>query len=268
MASARKLVALDVSPWSERARWALDHHGLKYDVVTHLPILGERRLRRLVGWEKPRATVPVLVAGTEVVSESWDIALYADREGAGTKLVPQEHEAAIRAWCALADETGNAGRALVVAATLASGPALDERVPFVPAWLRPALRPVGRAVTRAFARKYALPLEDSDTHTRQLRAALERLRSGLTSSSPHLQGFFSYADIVMATLIQGIMPVDDRFLKIGPATRATWTNPVLAAEFADLVTWRDRLYASHRHTRPVRGERDLPSTVTDRKVGL
>jgi glutathione S-transferase len=250
MAGARKLVTLDVSPWSERARWALDHHGLKYDEVPHLPILRERRLRRLVGRGKPRATVPVLVAGAEVISESWDIALYADREGRGSKLIPPEHQAAIRAWCALSDEAASAGRALVVAATLASGPALDEHAPFVPPWLRPALRPIGRAVTRAFARKYALRLEDSDMHTRAVRAALERLRSGLAASSPYLVGSFSYADIAIATLIQGIMPVDDRFLKIGPATRATWTNRVLAAEFADLVAWRDRLYASQRHSQP------------------
>src|SRR5579864_5859577 len=79
----RRLVSLNVSPWTERAKWALDHHRLTYEVTEHLPILGERRLRRLVGPGKPRATVPVLVAGTEVVSESWDIAVYADREGEG-----------------------------------------------------------------------------------------------------------------------------------------------------------------------------------------
>ena len=72
---AKKLVTLSVSPWSERARWALDHHGLVYEVVPHMPILGERRLRRIVGPDKPRATVPVLFAGSEVLTESWDIAV-------------------------------------------------------------------------------------------------------------------------------------------------------------------------------------------------
>src|ERR1019366_1120250 len=202
MTSTRKLVALNVSPWSERAKWALDPNGLEYQVINHMPVVGERRLRRLVGPGKPRATAPVLLAGDDVVSESWDIAVYADREGKGTKLLPPEHEAAIRAWCALADEAMSAGRALVVAATLASGPALDAKAaPFLPAWLRPALRPVARAATRAFARKYALRLEDVDANTRAVRSALERLRSGLAHSSPYLQGAFTYADIAMATLI-------------------------------------------------------------------
>jgi glutathione S-transferase len=248
MAAARTLVALNVSPWSERAKWALDHHGLAYDVVPHMPVLGERRLRRLVGPDKPRATVPVLLAGAEVISESWDIAVYADREGEGSELIPTEHEAAIRDWCALADSASNAARGLVVAATLASGPALDEQALFAPAWLRPALRPVGRLATRAFARKYALRLDDGDAQTSAVRAALERLRGGLAASR-YLQGAFSYADIAMAGLLQAIVPLDDRYLKIGPGTRAVWTHRALATEFPDLVSWRDRLYEGSRAAR-------------------
>ena len=243
----RRLVSLNVSPWTERAKWALDHHGLTYEVAEHLPILGERRLRRLVGPGKPRATVPVLVAGTEVVSESWDIAVYADREGEAPKLIPSGQESPIRAWAALADEGANAGRPLIIAAMLASGPALDEQgPPGVPGWLRRPMRPIARAVTRAFARKYDFRLEERDTHTRAVRAALDRLRLGLEASSPYLQGVFTYADIAMASLIQGISPVDDRFLRIGPATRAAWTQVPLASEYADLVLWRDRLYESNR----------------------
>jgi glutathione S-transferase len=249
MTVARKLVSLNVSPWSERAKWALDHHGLAYEVVEHMPIVGERRLRRLVGPGKPRATVPVLLAGAEVVGESWDIAVYADREGKGAKLIPPEHEPAIRDWAALADEAANAGRALVLAAILANGPALDEQgPPFIPAWLRPPLRPLARAATMAFVRKYDLRLEEGDAQTRAVRSALDRLRTGLAASSPYLQGSFTYADIAMASLIQGISPVDDRFLKIGPATRAAWTHAPLAAEYSDLVAWRDSLYESRRRS--------------------
>src|SRR5258708_26974584 len=247
MAVAPKLVSLKVSPWSERAKWALDHHGLTYEVVEHMPVIGERRLRRLVGSGKPRATVPVLIAGAELLTESWDIAAYADREGQGTKLIPPEHEAAIRIWAALADEAANAGRARGLAAMLASGPALDEHgPPLVPRWLRPALRPLARALTRAFVRKYQLQLGEGETHTRAVRAALDRLRAGLAASSPYLEGSFSYADIVMASLIQGISPVDNGFVKLGPATRAAWTHASLAAEYADLVGWRDSLYEKRR----------------------
>ncbi|MGH7438170.1 MAG: glutathione S-transferase family protein, partial [Polyangiaceae bacterium] len=153
----RTLLSLHVSPWSERAKWALDHHRLAYRVAEHMPVIGERRLRRLVGPDKPRATVPVLVVGSEVVTESWDIARYADREGKGEKLVPADRDAEVRTWAALADETMEAGRALVVAGILRTPAALDEQnPPAVPRWLRPALRPTSRMLTRMFARKYAL----------------------------------------------------------------------------------------------------------------
>src|SRR5262245_14928847 len=109
-----RLVSLKVSPWSERARWALDHHRIDYEIIDHAPFLGELRLRRLVGGRKKRATVPVLLAGERVLTESWDIAVYADQVGEGTKLLPVGREAEVRKWNELADETMGAGRALVV----------------------------------------------------------------------------------------------------------------------------------------------------------
>ncbi len=242
-----RLVSLRVSPWSERAKWALDHHGVAYRAVEHFPVIGERRLRRLVGPDKPRATVPVLVAGPEVISESWDIAVYTDRVGSGSKLIPSEHERAVRTWTTLADDAMQAGRALVIAAMLSSPRALDENgPPAVPGWLRPLLRPAARSLTRVFSRKYALSLDETEAHTQAVRAALDALRKGLKASSPHLLGSFSYADIVMATLLQGVSPVADRFLALGPATRAAWTREGLAREYADLLEWRDRLYEAKR----------------------
>jgi glutathione S-transferase len=249
-ASDRTLVSLHVSPWSERAKWALDHHRLTYRVVEHMPVIGERRLRRLVGPDKPRATVPVLRAGAEVITESWDIAHYADREGQGEKLIPAGREAEVKQWQAVADEAMSAGRALVVAGILRTPAALDEaQPPAVPRWLRAALRPGARALTGMFARKYDLRFEALEAEERKVGAALARLRSALAESSPYLLGTFSYADVAMATLLQGVVPVDDRFIRLGPGTREAWTNRRLAADYADLVSWRDRLYAERRPAR-------------------
>ena len=71
-----------------------------------------------------------------------------------------------------------------------------------------------------------------------LRAALD--------GREHLLDAFSFADITMATSLQFILPVDDRYIALGPATRDAWTHPTLASEYADLLAWRDRLYARHR----------------------
>jgi glutathione S-transferase len=136
---------------------------------------------------------------------------------------------------------------LVVAAIAASGPALDAQLPApIPKWMRPALRPVTRSLGRAFARKYGLNLDDEEGPLTTMRAALDRLRSALGIRSPFLQGAFSYADIAMAGLVQSFSPAADRFWKIAPATRRAWTRTSLAAEYADLVAWRDGLYEAKR----------------------
>jgi glutathione S-transferase len=247
----RKLVSLHVSPWSERAKWALDHHGIAYQVVEHLPIVGERRLRRLVGPGKPRATVPVLIDDGQVLSESWDIAIHADRIGAGSKLVPPEQEPAIRAWIERADAAMQSGRALIMARLHASPGALDEAAPpFVPKWGRPLFRPVARWATGAFIRKYGSKVDATQENTRALRTVLDALRAAVKPGTTYLLGSFTYADIVMATLLQGIAPVDDRFIRLGPETRKAWTNDDVAREYADVIAWRNGLYDEERKRRP------------------
>jgi glutathione S-transferase len=246
MSNARRLVQLHYSPWSERARWALDHHGIGYRAVEHIPFLGELRLRRTVGKKRGRATVPVLVDGDTVLTESWDIALFADRIGTGTKLIPDDRKDEIRSWTDLADDAALHGRALVVASILASEAALDEGLPFpLPRWLHTAMRPVTRYGLRWFARKYELPPGAAQQHEDRMRPALDRLR-GAVAKSPYLVGRFTYADIAMATLLQGISPVGAGYIRLGAATRRAWTRPALEAAYADLIRWRDNLYLEHR----------------------
>ncbi len=246
----RRLVSMKVSPWSERAKWALDHHGLAYETIEHTPFLGERRLRKLVGNKGSRATVPVLIVGQEVYGDSWDIALYADREGHGTPLVPVRLADGIRKWNVLADESMAAGRGLVVAALLASPGALEEAIPWaVPPSTRWLFRPIARHATTWFAGKYELRLEDAAAQRALLCSTLETLRSALAKDAPYLLGTFSYADIVMASCLHGICPVADRYVPLGSATRRAWTRDDLAADFADLLAWRDQLYERHRGAR-------------------
>lgn len=242
-----RLVVLSISPWSERARWALDHHEIAYQRVEHVPFIGEGKLRRLVGAASGRVTVPVLLTGERVLTESWDIALHADREGKKSKLIPRDKEDEIRAWNTLADETMASGRALVVAATLASPEALDEGLPpNVPALVRRLARPVTRHGMKWFAQKYGLQLDEREAQLAKLRSTLVALRRALSGGSPYLLGSFSYADIVMATCLQGVSPVAGRYIRLGPGTRKAWTLEELATEFQDLIAWRDRLYEQHR----------------------
>jgi len=246
MATTRKLVQLSYSPWSERARWVLDHHAIAYRTIEHTPFLGELRLRRLVGRKKGRATVPVLIDGDTVLTDSWDITQYADRTGTGSKLIAPELEAGVREWTELADRASSQGRALVVSALLASDTALDEGLPFpLPPWLNAPMRPLTRFGLRWFARKYDLLPGAPAEYEARMRPALDQLRASV-KSSPYLLGRFTYADIAMATLLQGVSPVGNGYIRLGPATRRAWTRPVLEADYPDLIRWRDNLYIEHR----------------------
>jgi len=244
MSPVVRLVFLPVSPWSERARWALDHHRIAYQTIEHMPILGERRLRRLLGNPRRRATVPVLQVGDELLSDSWDIARYADRVGSAEPLIPPAHEAAVRRWHELAERAMSAARALTLQRLLQSRRALREALP-IPGWARSLLWPVAGWATRRFAQKYDADLQGSAAPRATVQAALSELRSAL-GGGDHLLSSFSYADIVMATLLQGVVPVADRYIPLGPAMRAAWTQPELARPNEDLVAWRDRLYERHR----------------------
>jgi glutathione S-transferase len=82
------LVGEYFSPWTEKARWALDHHRLEYRYREHVPLLGEALLRvradRLTG----RVSVPLLITDTGPILDSFAIAQHADRIGRGARLSP------------------------------------------------------------------------------------------------------------------------------------------------------------------------------------
>jgi glutathione S-transferase len=61
---------------------------------------------------------------------------------------------------------------------------------------------------------------------------------------------FTYADVLLATSLQGISPVADRHLPVRPATRRAWTRDAVARDYADLLAWRDWLYDTHRRAPP------------------
>lgn len=244
-----RLFHLTYSPWSERARWALDYTGIEYDAVEHLPLFGEvtgRVARRQV---RGVLTVPALVTDAGVFADSLAIVRWAHERNPSAGLFPATHHSQLLAWHERAEQAASAGRALAVAALLRSEPALVESVPEI-------VRPPSKAMTvalarlgaRSIARKYGAALERESEHEATLRTALLGLREGL-SGGAHLLGSFTWADIVMATLLQFIRPVDNAFLRLGPATREAWSRPALAGEFPDLLRWRDDTYVAFRRPR-------------------
>ncbi|HEY1098074.1 MAG TPA: glutathione S-transferase N-terminal domain-containing protein [Myxococcota bacterium] len=246
----RLLVSLPVSPYSERARWALDHHCLVYTTIVHAPFIGEKKLRALTRVaDGVTATAPALIEGDVVIADSTGIARYADAhaDAAGAKLFPADDDGAVDRWVLFANNTSAASRLLVTAALLDSGAALDETLPSSLGILRAPLRPVTRYGTRWFARKYGVVVNDDTVAdaTDVIRQALRNLRAALNGRQ-FLLADFSWADIVTCLMLQGVRPVVHERYRLRPATRRAWTNEALASEFADLLAWRDALYATRR----------------------
>lgn len=248
MSQPATLVSLRYSPWSERARWVLDHHRVPYRILQHDPFLHELRLRHLAGWPRGRVTVPLLLAGDQRYRTSWEIAGYADSTGSGARLIPDGLTSAILEIDTLTERAMNAGRALLVAALLRDSEALDATWP---AWLPRAVasagRPLARFGTRWFARKYALDFGALEADRQALRAQLDEIRRRLSGREFLFDGF-SYADILVATCLQGIEPVSERHWRIEPTLRPVWTRPDLAREYRDLLDWRDGIYERHRRS--------------------
>lgn len=247
----RTLYGLVVSPWTERARWALEHHRLDYHYHEHVPMLGEVLLRMKA--RAAKATVPLLEDGDRVVMGSVEIARHGDRVGSGSVLFPPEHDREISRWVDAAERMTNAGRAWLLRNITRDREALAETLPsFVPDGLRGTLAPSAAMAVRFLSRKHSVPANAERLVEETVRPVLVELREALerrrdVSGGPtYLLGpaGFTGADLVVAASLHVIEP--HARATVGPRTRAAWTQPELAREFADVLAWRDAIYDEHR----------------------
>ncbi len=239
------LFGICYSPWTERVRLALDWLDVPYRYSEHVPMITEPlvrlRARRLSG----RITVPAWIpAKGNAVFNSISIVRAVDRE---RRLFPESEEAATGLWDSLSQGACSAFRTRIVAATAASPEAQADSLPaFVPAVARPALRLVTKSALLFFRAKYETVGDPSAPVIR----ALDALREGLAGGKRHLLGdSLSFADLAMATVIQGVEPVDGAHIPLAPSIREVWREPDLAARYGDLVAWRDGIYADFARPR-------------------
>jgi glutathione S-transferase len=239
-----RLVALPYSPWSEKARWALDHHRVAYKESAHMPMLGESLLRLRSGKMSGRVSVPLLVADGQAIDDSFAIARYAEAHGSGTPLFPRGAEGDVEAWNGRSEEALRAARVVYLRRLESDADARRETLPgFLPDALKSVLMPGTVAGVRFVGRKYKdLNPANADAAFEAALAHLEAVLDG----KPHLLGDFSFADIAMSTVLQFVQPVADQYLHLGPASRRCATDESLAKRFSRAVSWRDRLYTDHR----------------------
>ena len=243
-----KLYQLSYSPWSEKARWALDSAQLSYQPLEFDPIYGWITLRVRTANLKEPLTVPVMIDGATKLTDSFDIAMWSQDQSPQSKLMPADKLEQIKQWNKLSEEGLCAARAICVSKAANNKAAKTESVPaIIPSWARPYATPLVSRALNQLAHKYQFPLDESNQAAHQtLERVLEQLAQALEGGKPYILGEFSYADIVMATSLQFIKPVADEYIALGEATRACMTIPELAYRYAALIEWRDGLYEKHR----------------------
>jgi glutathione S-transferase len=240
------LYGIHYSPWTARARWALDHHGIDYRYREHSPYLGERALRKrgqragLSG----RITVPLLLGDGVALGDSWQIMAHADSIGSGASLGTGDPE--IAAWGPDLEPAFAAARRRVTRRVMADKAALTEAAQgTVPNWMAGAARPIARLGTRFIAKKYGFD-PDATEDDSAFCAGLDRIRAQLNGEA-YLYDGFSAADIVAACLIAAVRPHASH--RLGPANFAAWEAAHLVEPYADLLQWRDTMFATHRPQR-------------------
>lgn len=247
------LFSLTYSPWSEKARWALEHHGVAYDRRSYRPLIDELPLRLRMRQLRGPITVPVLFDGNQWHRSSWAIARWAEQHGTGESLFPEGELERIEHFEALSERGLDAGRALGLA-RMVDRP--DWLVAMVPPALRGPLGPLGPKIAglgiRRTLRKYDASAYSAEQHRERLRGVLEELRTSLQQAGggvPTLLGAFSYADITMAQVLQFVEPVNLGHFRLAEEGREGYRQAELADEFEDLCAWRERLYAEFHPAR-------------------
>lgn len=246
------LYHLSYSPYSERARWALDHHHVEHVRKHYTPTLGEARLRLALRRLDQRVTVPVLVTERGVFDDSMLIAQYAEEIGDGAALFPRSAMESIISWNDVSERSLGAARFLVLSKLLEHDGALDASLPRrVPRAVKLGLRPMTRAIAKRSLREYAEQTAGMSmaVNEAELCRGLDSMSQAL-ETQPYLAGeTFTYADITMSVVLQAVDPVDNKYMRLRAETRPCWENPALARQYQHLLTWRDELYRAHRKSK-------------------
>lgn len=236
-------ISLDYSPWSEKARWVLDLTGVRYKPVEYVSMIGVPWLRyKTKNWRGP-VSVPVLITKDRVLSDSLEIARFADKNSSHCdhkSLFPCNES--IHYWNDLSEQALSIGRYLCVQRQLEDKNAQLEVLPgLIPGGLKKHFTWLAKSGLDYHLKKYPEDSKDLESY----RAILLELQQAL-EGKPYILDEFSYCDIAMALALQYLQPVQSRYSAPGPATAKCWSNPSLHEEFSDLIEWRDRIYEQHR----------------------
>ncbi len=247
--SSRVLVGIEMSPWSEKARWVLDYHGVPYRYEEHTILLGMPALSGRLGIPGSEITLPVLLDDERAIFDSFAIAQKVDSEKGGG-LIPASDLPEIKHYNLLTEVVLEGARVLMMDRLMKDPGAQADSLPgWIPGLMRPSLRFMARMGTRYIQKEFNTARKSPYEYGMAMMQALVGLDTALNRAGGQylIGGRFTMADILGAIAVNGIAPPEPLAKKMRPGLLRAWTNEELASRFGNLMEWRDRIYREHRH---------------------
>jgi glutathione S-transferase len=202
------LITIPISHFCEKARWALDRAGVGYEERAHLQVIHWLAVKRAGGVGK---TVPVLVCGDTVLSESADILAFADaRAPADRRLYPDDAQeaAAVRALERDFDERlGPHGRRWMYEHMRGQRKLVKQYAPTgVPRWQRLGLPIAYGTVAKIIDRYLDIDAAKAALSLGEVRTTFDEVAERLQDGRPYLTGDrFTAADLTFSALAAAVL---------------------------------------------------------------
>lgn len=225
------LVHISYSPWSLKARLALDLAGLAHERREYLSVVHEPWLRARTGRWTGKVTIPVMITPRGSLDDSLSIAAAVLKD---TPLWPDDQ--AVRAWDAWSESLLSLGRLHTTHAVADDAEALRASLPGFARKLGPVGMLVGRAGVSYLLAKYPQQVDDL---VGEMAPLLAQLDDALDGRRFLVGDRLSYADVSAAvglSFVQAPMA-----LRLEAASRRHWQVPALADAHPGLLRWRDRV---------------------------
>ena len=205
--STCRLITIPISHYCEKARWALERAGVEYEERAHMQVLHWVAVKRAGGGR----TVPVLVCGDTVLSESADILAFADaRAPADRRLYPDDarQAAAVRALERYFDTyLGPHGRRWMYEHIRGQRKLVKQYAPTgVPTWERLGLPIAYGTVAKIIDRYFDVNPENAAISLVQVRETFDAVGEHLQDGRPYLMGErFTAADLTFSALAAAVL---------------------------------------------------------------
>jgi glutathione S-transferase len=202
MSEGPVLITIPISHYCEKARWALDRAGVRYQERAHLQVIHWILVARAGG----KKTVPVLVWGDRVFADSAEIVEAASAKAPpGRGLFPDDPSAAAEVRALERDfdaRLGPAGRRWMYNGLRGRRDiAIAYGCTGVPAWQRRALPFAYPVASRIIDRYLGVTPAAAARSETEVRATFDAVAERLGDGRPYLCGErFSAADLTFASL--------------------------------------------------------------------